>query len=72
MVRKEGRFGLDLDDQNRVVSVQPGGGADGLGIQVDDEVVECDGVPVAPPPHRRRRRSAKKSGPLPRRQPQPQ
>ena len=47
MVRKEGRFGLDLDDQNRVVSVQPGGGADGLGIQVDDEVVECDGVPVA-------------------------
>ena len=45
--KKDGRFGLDLDDQNRVVSVQPGGGADGLGIQVDDEVVECDGVPVA-------------------------
>ena len=46
MVRKDGRFGLDLDDQNRVVSVQPGGGSDGLGIQVGDEVVECDGLPV--------------------------
>ena len=46
MVRKDGRFGLDLDDQNRVVSVQPGSGSDGLGIQVGDQVVECDGVPV--------------------------
>ena len=46
MVRKDGRFGLDLDDQNRVVSVQPGSGSDGLGIQVGDQVVECDGAPV--------------------------
>ena len=46
MVRKDGRFGLDLDDQNHVVSVQPGSGSDGLGIQVGDQVVECDGAPV--------------------------
>jgi hypothetical protein len=46
VVRKDGRFGLDLDDQNRVVSVQPGSGSDGLGLKVGDQVVECDGVPV--------------------------
>jgi len=48
MGRKNGRFGLDLDANNRVVTVQPGSGAEGIGLQRGDVVIECDGVMLGP------------------------
>ena len=44
MTRKEGRFGMGHDEQNRVVVVHPGSAAEECGLRVGDAVRAVDGV----------------------------
>ena len=44
--RREGRFGIGLDEQNRVVELKPGCSAIDAGIEIGDKLCRVDGVAI--------------------------
>jgi S1-C subfamily serine protease len=45
--RLHGKFGMQLDNTNRVMLVRPDSAAERCGLRVGDVVVTCDGQPLA-------------------------
>ena len=47
--RREGRFGIGLDEDNRVLEMRPGCSAIDAGVRVGDKICKVDGVTISSP-----------------------
>ena len=49
MSRRDGRFGIGLDDANRVLEMKPGCSALEAGVNIGDKICKVDGVTIRSP-----------------------